>query len=74
MAEGTEFLRLIPDAMEHDPQIVSKLVFCTGRTYYELVESRKEREKDCSIVLCRVEQVCYNKKKKSEIFVIFIVL
>lgn len=57
MAEGTEFLRLIADPMEHEAQSVSRIVFCTGKTYYELVEARKERGADCSVVLCRVEQV-----------------
>lgn len=67
MAECTEFLRLIPDSMEFDPQCVSKLVFCTGRTYYDLVVARKERGKDGSVVLCRVEQVGLHSKCEQEI-------
>lgn len=62
MSECTEFQRLIPDAMDQDAGCVAKIVFCTGRTYYDLLEARKIRGKDKSVVLCRVEQVCFSQQ------------
>lgn len=55
MREGTEFRRLISDS-----STVSKpkaLVFCTGRTYYDLIEARKARNMDGEILVNRIEQV-----------------
>mmetsp|Transcript_1217 Transcript_1217/g.1983 ORF Transcript_1217/g.1983 Transcript_1217/m.1983 type:complete len:1018 (+) Transcript_1217:119-3172(+) len=59
MAEGTEFHRVFPEA---DPQIadnaknVRRLIFCTGKVYYDLINTRTEKNvQDVAIV--RIEQI-----------------
>lgn len=57
MGEGTEFQRLISDTGK-----ISKpkaLIFCTGRTYYDLMEARKVRKMDEEVLINRIEQVKY---------------
>lgn len=57
MLTCTEFCRLIPEPT--DIQSSAKLlVFCTGKTYYDLVAARAERGKDAEVAICRVEQIC----------------
>lgn len=56
MLEGTEFRRLIPDPTESCG--AKQLLFCTGKTYYDLVTARKERGKDAEVAICRIEQIC----------------
>lgn len=57
MGEGTEFQRLISDTGK-----ISKpkaLIFCTGRTYYDLMEARKTRKMDEEVLINRIEQAKY---------------
>ncbi len=48
------FLRFIPDA-EAAPDRVDRVLLCSGRIYYELIEERKSRGDD-GIAIIRVEQ------------------
>jgi 2-oxoglutarate dehydrogenase E1 component len=48
------FLRFIPDA-EAAPDRVDRVLLCSGRIYYELVEERKSRGDD-GVAIVRVEQ------------------
>lgn len=59
MSEGTEFLRVIPDdgPAANNANNVKKLIFCTGRVYYDLTKSRTERKSEENIAITRVEQV-----------------
>lgn len=59
MKEGTEFKRLIPEAGEaaNDPSKVKKLLFCSGKVYYDVVKERSLREKAGAIAVARIEQV-----------------
>jgi len=59
MCEGTEFLRVIPEegAAAQNPHKVKKLVFCSGRVYYDLTKARKERNVEDDIAIARVEQI-----------------
>merc|ERR1711936_564357 len=43
MIPGTEFQRLIPDdgPANKNPENVKKLIFCTGKIYYDLIKKRK---------------------------------
>lgn len=59
MLKGTTFQRLIPDNSMKNPEKVSKLVLCTGKTYYDLQAARKERGKEDDIALVRIEQVAW---------------
>lgn len=58
---GTSFQRLIPDSgpAGHNPQHVDRVVFCTGKLYYELLKKRQECNLDSSAAIVRIEQVQY---------------
>lgn len=60
MVEGTNFKRVISDsgATEANPSNVKKLLFCSGKVYYELKKARADRNKESDIALVRVEQIC----------------
>lgn len=59
VAEGTQFQRLIPESgpASQNPSGVKKLVFCSGRVYYDFFRARKEKNKEAEIAIARVEQV-----------------
>jgi 2-oxoglutarate dehydrogenase E1 component len=53
---GGEFQRLIPDSLAAEAKKVKRVVVCSGKVYYDLVEELGKRElKDVAIV--RVEQL-----------------
>ena len=55
---GTHFQRLIPDPIaEARSSSVKKILFCTGRVYYDLLRERKERGLEDKIALIRIEQL-----------------
>lgn len=56
---GTHFRRLIPDNghTATNPEKVKRLIFCTGKIYYELTRERKNRGMDEAIAVVRIEQV-----------------
>lgn len=57
-AAGTHFKRIIPDdGTTIDPQKVKRVVFCTGKIYYELIRERKNRGMDDAVAVVRIEQV-----------------
>jgi 2-oxoglutarate dehydrogenase E1 component len=59
MGKGTRFLRVIKEtneAISSKPDHVKKLILCSGKIYYELVEEREKRgQTDVAIV--RIEQL-----------------
>jgi 2-oxoglutarate dehydrogenase E1 component len=61
MGPGTQFVRLYPETdplVRGNPDKVRKLIFCTGKIYYELLEEREKRgasAKDVAVV--RIEQL-----------------
>ncbi|MBW2402351.1 MAG: 2-oxoglutarate dehydrogenase E1 component [Deltaproteobacteria bacterium] len=55
LAEG-EFQRIIPDDPAIDPGRVRRLVMCTGKIYYDLLE-RRERDNVADVGILRVEQL-----------------
>lgn len=59
MIGDTEFQRIIPETgiATEKPQGVQKLVFCTGKVYYEITKTRKVAEKEHEVAVVRVEQV-----------------
>uniref|UniRef100_A0A0B7B3G2 oxoglutarate dehydrogenase (succinyl-transferring) n=2 Tax=Arion vulgaris TaxID=1028688 RepID=A0A0B7B3G2_9EUPU len=59
MIEGTCFQRLIPDEEEaaKSPETVKKIIFCTGKVYYELVKERETRQLNSDIAISRIEQL-----------------
>jgi len=60
MLETAEFHRLIPEAgaAVEDPEQVKRVIFCSGKIYYELKKTREERGLDSSVAIARVEQLC----------------
>lgn len=60
MSEGTSFRRCIPDTgpATANPEKVRKLLFCTGKVYYELVKEREKKGLEEDIAITRVEQIC----------------
>lgn len=58
-AAGTHFKRIIPDEgpATADPQKVKRVVFCTGKIYYELIRERRIRGMDDTVAVVRIEQV-----------------
>ncbi|XP_031785214.2 2-oxoglutarate dehydrogenase, mitochondrial-like [Nasonia vitripennis] len=54
---GTSFRPLIPDQAVK-PEGVRKILFCSGKVYYELYAERKEKGLENEIAILRVEQIC----------------
>ncbi|CAG5119058.1 unnamed protein product, partial [Candidula unifasciata] len=59
MVEGTRFQRVIPEAGEaaQNPNGVKKLIFCTGKVYYEFVKEREAKQLSADLAITRVEQL-----------------
>ncbi|XP_066991085.1 2-oxoglutarate dehydrogenase complex component E1 isoform X2 [Anabrus simplex] len=59
MTENTEFMRVIPDSgpASENPSTVKKLVFCSGKVYYDLKKAREEKKLTGDIAIARVEQI-----------------
>ncbi|XP_030213982.1 oxoglutarate (alpha-ketoglutarate) dehydrogenase a (lipoamide) isoform X3 [Gadus morhua] len=59
MLPGTEFKRLIVEegAAAGNPQGVKRVIFCTGKVYYELVKERKARGMEDTVAIARIEQL-----------------
>lgn len=55
MTEETEFLRIIPDT--GNVSNVKRLIFCSGKVYYDLIKAREERDLINFVALCRIEQI-----------------
>jgi len=51
---GTAFRTVIPDDMVKRPK---RVVLCTGKVYYELLQARGERGLDRKVALVRLEQL-----------------
>lgn len=65
--------RVIPDegAAAKNPSGVKKLIFCSGKVYYDLTAARKEAGLEDTIAISRVEQVrrecvCVCEKKSTK--------
>ena len=54
---GTNFIRLIPDTTAPQGEGVKRIVFCSGKVYYELVKQREETDLTDSVAISRLEQV-----------------
>ena len=59
MITGSSFKRIIPDqgpAVEN-PEKVKKVIFCSGKLYYELAKERELKELEDRVAIHRIEQV-----------------
>lgn len=59
---GTRFQELIDDPAA-DPERIEKVIFCSGKVYYDLLEAREELKID-TIALVRLEQLYPLPRKK----------
>ncbi|XP_076980756.1 2-oxoglutarate dehydrogenase-like, mitochondrial isoform X4 [Tamandua tetradactyla] len=59
MVVGTSFQRVIPEsgAAARAPDQVRRLIFCTGKVYYDLVKERSSRGLEEQVVITRLEQI-----------------
>ncbi|OQV16966.1 2-oxoglutarate dehydrogenase, mitochondrial [Hypsibius exemplaris] len=60
MVVGTELKRIYPETgpASADPSAVTRLVFCSGKVFYELRKERDAKQLSGKIALVRVEQIC----------------
>ena len=56
---GSEFQRMILDngPASSSPAEVSKVLFCTGKVYYELMKERRDRGLEDKIAIHTIEQI-----------------
>lgn len=54
---GTTLQSIYPDSIV-TPDTVKKLIYCSGKVYYDIFEERKERNLECVIAIMRIEQIC----------------
>jgi 2-oxoglutarate dehydrogenase E1 component len=54
--EHGEFQRLIPDSLTADPLQITRIVFCSGKVYYDLVEEHEKRQ-ITDVAVVRIEQL-----------------
>uniref|UniRef100_A0A8P4GNY8 2-oxoglutarate dehydrogenase complex component E1 n=1 Tax=Dicentrarchus labrax TaxID=13489 RepID=A0A8P4GNY8_DICLA len=59
MLPATHFRRIIPDdgPAAASPEKVKRVIFCSGKIYYELTRERKNRGMDDTVAVVRVEQL-----------------
>lgn len=59
MINGTEFRRMILEdgPASRNPKGVRKLIFCTGKVYYDLVKQRADAKLQEKIAISRIEQI-----------------
>ncbi|XP_061936224.1 2-oxoglutarate dehydrogenase complex component E1 isoform X6 [Apis cerana] len=59
MLENTEFLRVIPEegVASQNPNNVKRVLFCSGKIYYDLKKARAEKNLDDKVAIIRVEQI-----------------
>jgi 2-oxoglutarate dehydrogenase E1 component len=50
------FQLLIPEVEQRDPKKVRRVIFCSGKVYYELV-TRRQKDDDGSTAIVRIEQL-----------------
>ncbi|XP_061795379.1 2-oxoglutarate dehydrogenase-like, mitochondrial isoform X1 [Nerophis lumbriciformis] len=59
LIKGTRFKRLIPDQgpCSQSQDQVRRLIFCTGKVYYELTKERKQQNLEKEVAIIRLEQI-----------------
>ena len=59
MITGSSFKRIIPDQgpAAENPEKVKKVIFCSGKLYYELAKERELKELEDRVAIHRIEQV-----------------
>jgi 2-oxoglutarate dehydrogenase E1 component len=60
---ATKFMEILDD-QECDPKKVKRLLFCTGKIYYDLYKKRAEMKMEKNIAVVRLEQLYPFPKKQ----------
>jgi len=57
---GTEFQRMLLDKgpASQNPAAVQKIIFCTGKVYYDLIKERRDLGLESEIAIHTIEQIC----------------
>ncbi|RMF96597.1 MAG: 2-oxoglutarate dehydrogenase E1 component [Gammaproteobacteria bacterium] len=50
------FRLVIPEIDEHDPQAITRIVFCSGKVFYDLLEARRSEGLE-QVAIVRIEQL-----------------
>ncbi|KAI9028943.1 hypothetical protein CLU79DRAFT_519802 [Phycomyces nitens] len=58
MAPGTSFKPVLEDPTTNNPDMVEKVVFVSGKLYYDLAKEKTERGLDERVALVRIEELC----------------
>lgn len=63
MIGNTEFKRIIPDdgPASSVPKNVKRLIFCSGKVFYDIRKAIKEKKLESKIAVTRIEQVGWNE-------------
>nr|XP_039273817.1 2-oxoglutarate dehydrogenase, mitochondrial-like isoform X1 [Styela clava] len=59
MLSGEKFLRIIPESgpASENPEETRRLIFCTGKVYYDIKKERDERGLTNDVAITRIEQI-----------------
>lgn len=59
IVEGTSFSRIFPEdgPASLNPEAVKKILFCTGKVFYDLRKERVQKEREHDVAIVRVEQL-----------------
>jgi 2-oxoglutarate dehydrogenase E1 component len=59
MLPGTSFTRAYKEAgvAANNPEEVKKVIFCSGKVYYDLINERQTRNLDDKVAIIRIEQI-----------------
>ncbi|ETE69015.1 2-oxoglutarate dehydrogenase-like, mitochondrial, partial [Ophiophagus hannah] len=59
MVPGTKFKRVIAEegVAAESPGDVNRVIFCTGKVYYDLVKERKSQDLEKAVAIIRLEQI-----------------
>ncbi|XP_026570325.1 2-oxoglutarate dehydrogenase-like, mitochondrial isoform X2 [Pseudonaja textilis] len=59
MVPGTKFKRVIAEEgiAAESPEDVNRVIFCTGKVYYDLVKERKNQDLEKAVAIIRLEQI-----------------
>ncbi|MGY0219215.1 2-oxoglutarate dehydrogenase E1 component [Endozoicomonadaceae bacterium StTr2] len=55
LADGS-FQTVLPEIDEHQPEKIKRLIMCSGKVYYDLLEQRRADERD-DVAIIRIEQL-----------------
>ncbi|XP_016892630.1 2-oxoglutarate dehydrogenase-like, mitochondrial isoform X2 [Cynoglossus semilaevis] len=59
LTEGTKFRRIVPEEgpASERPDQVKRVIFCTGKVYYDLAKERKQHNLEGDVAVTRLEQI-----------------